>query len=107
MAEIPYNTGVIESNTSVSLEISNQPTVEQEDINFIKKVVEHINTLPGTTDSLKIQTNTGFPSRYVLMISNLPKISLEDLLTIETLAPRLRSMSLSLKNNYIKMASII
>jgi hypothetical protein len=103
MAQIPYNTGVIESNTQVSLEISNQPTVEQEDINFIKKVVEHINTLPGTTDSLKVQTNTGFPSRYVLMISNLPKITLEDLLTIETLAPRLRSMSLSLKNNYIKI----
>ena len=93
MAEISSNFSIPEHSTAVSVEFSSAPTVEQADINFIKKVIEHIQTLPGSeSDKIKVQTNTGFPSRYVLMISNLPIISFDDILTIETLAPQLRNI---------------
>lgn len=104
MAEISSNFSIPEHSTAVSVEFSSAPTVEQADINFIKKVIEHIQTLPGTeSDKIKVQTNTGFPSRYVLMISNLPIISFNDILTIETLAPQLRNIKASLKRNFLKI----
>lgn len=104
MAEISSNSSLPEHSSAVSVEFSSAPTVEQADINFIKKVIEHIQTLPGVeTDKLKIQTNTGFPSRYVLMISNLPVVNFNDILTIETLAPQMRSMKASLHKNYLKI----
>ena len=104
MAQISSDISIPEHSASIPLELSSEPVVEQDDINFIKKVVEHIQTLPGAqTDKLKIQTNTGFPSRYVLMISNLPPVFFDDILTIETLAPRLRNMKASLKRNFLKI----
>lgn len=104
MVEISSDISIAEHSSAVSVEFSSAPTVEQADINFIKKTIEHIQTLPGAqTDKLKIQTNTGFPSRYVLMISNLPIVNLNDILTIETLAPQMRSMKASLNKNYIKI----
>lgn len=104
MAEISSNYSLPEHSSSVSVEFSSAPTVEQADINFIKKVIEHIQTLPGAeTEKLKIQTNTGFPSRYVLMISNLPIVNFNDIITIETLAPQMRSMKASLNKNYLKI----
>jgi hypothetical protein len=103
MAQISFDTDSTGSDSPVSLELANQPTVEQEDRNFIAKVIEHIRTLPGDTEKLKVQTNTKFPSRYVLMLTNLPAMKYEDFITIQTLAPRLRNISVSLKDKYIKI----
>lgn len=103
MAQISFDTSVSGGDSPVSVELSNQPTVEQEDRNFIQKVIEHIRTLPGDGDSIKVQTNTKFPSRYVLKISNVPTMKYEDFITIQTLAPRLRGMFVSMKDNYIKI----
>jgi len=81
-----------------------QPTVEQEDRNFITKVVNFIQTLPNVdTDRLTVQTNTAPPSRYVLLLKNLPQMEDKDFQTIVTLAPRLRGLWVSLKNNLVKI----
>tara|TARA_B100000214_G_scaffold318312_1_gene252587 strand:- start:369 stop:1025 length:657 start_codon:yes stop_codon:yes gene_type:complete len=81
-----------------------QPTVEQEDRTFISKVVEFIQTLPGCDkERLIVQTNTSFPSRYVLVIRKLPMLKDDDFQTIVTLAPRLRDMVVSMKLGFIKI----
>lgn len=60
--------------------------------------------MPGATGGeLQVQTNTNFPSRYVLMLKNLPPIMFKDFETIKTLAPRLRKLMVSLKGNWLKV----
>ena len=104
MAEISIDTSSIGDSTTDSLEMVTQPTVEQEDRNFIQKVINHVQSMPGATrEDLQVQTNTGFPSRYVLMLKNLPAISFKDFETIKTLAPRLRKLMISLKGNWLKV----
>ncbi len=87
-----------------TLELVSQPTVEELDRNFIRKTLQYIQTLPGAQkDKLLVQTNTKLPSRYILMISNLPVMAMHDFNTITTLAPRLRAMTISLKDNWLKI----
>jgi len=92
------------SNAVLPVKILNEPTVEEVDRIFIRKAVEFIRTLPGAnSDDIKVQTNTSFPSRYVLMVSNLPKMKISDFESLRTLAPRLRGIKLSMKDNWLKM----
>ena len=104
MADIPNNSNDIDSISKNSLTILNEPTVEEVDRVFIRKTIEFINTLPGADkDSILVQTNTSFPSRYVLKICNLPNMTLNDFESIKTLAPRLRCITMSLKENWLKI----
>lgn len=104
MADLSNNSRESNNVSEVPLEMVNQPTVEEVDRIFIRKTVEYIQTLPGAIrDKIKIQTNTQYPSRYILMVSNIPDINLCDFKTIKTLAPQLRQISLSLKENWIKI----
>jgi len=104
MAHISNNPSESDDVSETPLEIVNQPTVEELDRIFIRKTVEYIQTLPGAVrDRIKVQTNTQYPSRYILMISNIPDLKLDDFKTIKTLAPQLRQISMSLKENWIKI----
>ncbi len=104
MAEISVDNGSSSSDPETTLVMETQPTVEQEDRNFISKVVQFIQTLPNVdVERLKVQTNTTPPSRYVLMLKNLPQMDEKDFQTIVTLAPRLRGLWVSLKNNMVKI----
>ena len=104
MAEISIDTSGSGSDTETPLVMETQPTVEQEDRNFIAKVVNFIQTLPNVdTERLTVQTNTTPPSRYVLMLKNLPQMDEKDFQTIVTLAPRLRGLWVSLKNNMVNI----
>lgn len=104
MADISPSTDNTDSIAETNVKILNEPTVEEVDRTFIRKTIEFIQTLPGCNkDEMIVQTNTSFPSRYVLMISKLPEVRLSDFDSIKTLAPRLRSMKISLKNNWLKI----
>ena len=104
MVDISSDSDDIDSITETGVKILNEPTVEEVDRTFMRKTIEFIQTLPGSNkDTMKVQTNTSFPSRYVLMISNLPEMKLSDFESIKTLAPRLRSIKISLKQNWIKI----
>jgi hypothetical protein len=104
MVDVPDTTDGSDTVVEAPLEMVTQPTVEDVDRVFIRKTVEYIQTLPGADkNNIKIQTNTSFPSRYVLMISNLPNMSLLEFKCIKTLAPQLREILLSLKDNWIKI----
>ena len=104
MADLSDSIEHSNSISEVPVKIINEPTVEAEDRTFIRKTIEFIQTLPGANkDKMVVQTNTSFPSRYVLMVSNLPEMNLSDFDSIKTLAPRLRSIKLSLKDNWIKV----
>ncbi len=104
MAEISVDTSGSSSDPETPLVMETQPTVEQEDRNFISKVVQFVQTLPNVdVERLKVQTNTTPPSRYVLLLKNLPQMDEKDFQTIVTLAPRLRGLWVSLKNNQIKI----
>ena len=84
MAEISIDTSSTGGDATDSLEMVTQPTVESEDRNFIQKVIAHIQSMPGATGGeLQVQTNTNFPSRYVLMLKNLPPIMFKDFETFE------------------------
>ena len=75
MAEISIDTSSSGNEPETTLVMETQPTVEQEDRNFISKVVQFVQTLPNVdVDRLKVQTNTTPPSRYVLMLKNLPQM---------------------------------
>lgn len=103
---VDISTGSLDSDsdTEISVKLLNEPTVEEIDRTFIRKTIEFIQTLPGCNkENMIVQTNTSFPSRYVLMISNLPEMKLSDFASIKTLAPRLRSIKISLKNNWVKI----
>jgi hypothetical protein len=104
MAQISSDNDSPDDGAEFPLEMVTQPTVEQEDRNFISKVVDFIQTLPGCDkERLIVQTNTSFPSRYVLLLKKLPSLKDEDFQTIMTLAPRLRSMVVSMKQGFIKI----
>jgi len=104
MAEISIDTSSPSNEPETTLVMETQPTVEQEDRNFISKVVAFVQTLANVdVERLKVQTNTTPPSRYVLMLKNLPQMDDNDFTTIATLAPRLRGLWVSLKNNFIKI----
>lgn len=104
MAHVPDDSSDSNDVTEIPLELVSQPTVEEVDRVFIRKTVEYLQTLPGAnSEQLKVQTNTTFPSRYVLMVSNLPSMKLVDFESIKTLAPRLRQISMSLKDNWMKI----
>ena len=104
MAQISSNNDSPDDGAEFPLEMVTQPTVEQEDRNFIAKVVEFIQTLPACDkERLVVQTNTSFPSRYVLVLKKLPTLKDDDFQTIVTLAPRLRNMEVSMKQGYIKI----
>lgn len=104
MVDISSDTDNTDSGSENSIKILNEPTVEEVDRIFMRKTIEFIQTLPGSNkDNMIVQTNTSFPSRYVLMISNLPEMKLSDFESIKTLAPRLRSIKISLKKNWIKI----
>lgn len=104
MAEIPHTSNNSDDGSESPLEMVSQPTVEEVDRNFIRKTIEYVQTLPGANkDRIKVQTNTTFPSRYVLMLCNLPAISIADFDSIKTLAPHLRDISISLKDDWLKI----
>ena len=104
MAQISRDNDSPHDGAEFPLEMVTQPTVEQDDRNFITKVVDFIQTLPGCDkEKLIVQTNTSFPSRYVLMLKRLPTMKDEDFQTITTLAPRLRSIVVSMKQGFIKI----
>ena len=104
MAEISIDTSGSSSDPETPLVMETQPTVEQEDRNFISKVVSFVQTLPNVdVERLTVQTNTTPPSRYVLLLKNLPQMDEKDFQTIVTLAPRLRGLWVSLKNNQVKI----
>ena len=104
MANLSNNSSSSDHVSETTLKIVNQPTVEEVDQTFIRKTVEYIQTLPGAIrEKIKVHTNTQYPSRYILMISNIPDMNLCDFKTIKTLAPQLRQISMSLKENWIKI----
>lgn len=102
MANLSYSTERVDNAASSCL--VNEPTVEEKDQVFIRKTIEFIQTLPGADKkAIEVQTNTSFPSRYVLKITNLPIMNLSDFESIKTLAPKLRSIQLCMKENWIKV----
>ena len=104
MGDLSLYSDYSDASVAGGVTILNEPTVEEIDRTFIRKAIEFIRTLPGANkDEISVQTNTSFPSRYVLKISNLPSMHLKDFDSLKTLAPRLRLIQVSLKENWIKI----
>lgn len=64
---------------------------------FVEKTLQYISSIEGCiANDLRLRTNTKYPSRYIILISGLPKITLHDFIQISTTNNNIREITVNL-----------
>jgi hypothetical protein len=64
---------------------------------FVEKTLHYISSIDGCIlNELTLRTNTKYPSRYIIQISGLPKISLHDFVQICTTNANIREITINI-----------
>ncbi len=83
--------------------IKKKPELESSDQTFIDKLIQYITTMEGASNDIKIATNQSFKNKYVVQLTNLPKMKLNDFQNIEMLSPRLKNILVYMVDNKIEI----
>lgn len=64
---------------------------------FVEKTIQYISSIEGCiAKDLRLRTNIKYPSRYIILISGLPSITLHDFIQISTTNNNIREMTVNL-----------
>ena len=72
--------------------IKKKPELESSDQTFVDKLIRYITTMEGASNDINIRTNQSFKNKYVVQLSNLPKMKLQDFQNIEMLSMRIKNI---------------
>lgn len=71
---------------------------------FVEKTLQYISSINGCVETdLNLRTNTKYPSRFIIMISGLPKITLHDFIQISTTNGNIREITVNVAEGTVKI----
>ena len=71
---------------------------------FVEKTSNYISSINGCISTeLSLRTNTKYPSRYIVLISGLPKITLHDFIQISTTNGNIREIVVNMAEGTVKI----
>ena len=71
---------------------------------FVEKTLQYISSIEGCVETdLNLRTNTKYPSRYIILISGLPKITLHDFIQISTTNGNIREITVNVAEGTVKI----
>mgnify|MGYP006091518289 FL=1 len=71
---------------------------------FVEKTLNYISSINGCISTeLSLRTNTKYPSRYIVLISGLPKITLHDFIQISTTNGNIREIVVNMAEGTVKI----
>jgi hypothetical protein len=80
-----------------------KPELESSDQTFVDKLIQYITTIEGASNDIKIATNQSFKNKYVVQLSNLPKMKLNDFTNIEMLSMRFKNIYIYMAENRLEI----
>jgi|TARA_B110000483_G_C18001501_1_gene467474 anti-anti-sigma regulatory factor len=71
---------------------------------FVEKTLQYISSINGCIETdLNLRTNTKYPSRFIILISGLPKITLHDFIQISTTNGNIREITVNVAEGTVKI----
>jgi hypothetical protein len=71
---------------------------------FVEKTLQYVSSIEGCVETdLNLRTNTKYPSRYIILISGLPKITLHDFIQISTTNGNIREITVNVAEGTVKI----
>jgi len=71
---------------------------------FVEKTLQYISSIEGCVETdLNLRTNTKYPSRYIILISGLPKTTLHDFIQISTTNNNIREITVNVAEGTVKI----
>ena len=83
--------------------IKKKPELESSDQTFVDKLIRYITTMEGASNDINIRTNQSFKNKYVVQLSNLPKMKLQDFQNIEMLSMRIKNIFLYMSDHKMEI----
>jgi len=70
---------------------------------FVEKTLQYISSINGCVETdLNLRTNTKYPSRFIILISGLPKITLHEFIQISTTNNNIREITINVAEGTVK-----
>jgi len=71
---------------------------------FVEKTLQYISSIEGCVETdLNLRTNTKYPSRFIILISGLPKTTLHDFIQISTTNGNIREITVNVAEGTVKI----
>jgi hypothetical protein len=71
---------------------------------FVEKTLQYISSINGCVENdLNLRTNTKYPSRFIILISGLPKITLHEFIQIATTNSNIREITVNVAEGTVKI----
>jgi hypothetical protein len=84
--------------------IKNSVALQQSETAFVEKTLHYISSIRGAVKTnLTLRTNTKYPTRYIILISGLPTMTMNDFYNIKNMNDNIRSIRLSMASASVKI----
>jgi hypothetical protein len=99
----PNKSGALPSSRNV-VNIKNSVALQPSETAFVEKTLHYISSIRGVVKtSLTLRTNTKYPTRYIILISGLPKMTMKDFNNIKNMNENIRSIRMSMATASVKI----
>jgi hypothetical protein len=84
--------------------IKNAVALQPSETAFVEKTLHYISSIRGAVKTnLTLRTNTKYPTRYIILISGLPTMTINDFCNIKNMNQNIRSIHMSMATASVKI----